>query len=295
MKNLVEVYCLADNFVNLVEQKKLGNRAGRKSMLAKADYITLAIMKQQYCIKTTKQLYEFVKAYMQKDFPPLPCYQQFNEGIKSTCRYLMMITSFLTNMNKQKGSDKHIVDSTPLTVCNNNYRFLAKIFKGLASSGKNMNGWFWGFKLHLIINLNMEIESITISGGSTSDSAVLGGDFIEGLRGWLVGDKGYISPEKADQLAKKGLNLITKPLKNMKKPPMTSLQNYLLSKRQMIESTISTLKHRLLLINHYARSIEGYFVNIFAAIITYSINLKSSKSKFKNMFNHNDFSTLAIS
>jgi hypothetical protein len=37
-------------------------------------------------------------------------------------------------------------------VCNNQYRFIAKLFKGLARSGKNLNGWFWGFKLHLIIN-----------------------------------------------------------------------------------------------------------------------------------------------
>ncbi len=81
MKNIVEVYCLIDNFVKMIESKNTKILVGRKSALSKTDYITLALFKQEHGIKTTKQLYEFVRDYMQKDFPPLPSYQQFNEGI----------------------------------------------------------------------------------------------------------------------------------------------------------------------------------------------------------------------
>jgi hypothetical protein len=279
MKNIIEVYCLVDNFVKLIEQKEKKSLAGRKSTLSKTDYITLAIFKQTNGISTTKHLYEFVKMYMQRDFPPLPSYQQFNHGIKSIFRYLMAIMWLLTKMNRKKGSDKHIVDSTPLPVCNNQYRFMAKIFKGLASSGKNLNGWFWGFKLHLIINHNMEIESVKISNGSSHDLSALEGDFIEGIRGWLVGDKGYIGEKKAKELSKKGIRLLTKPRKNMSKRPAMPIQNFLLSKRQSVESTLSCLKHRLGAINKYARSIEGFFVHVFSAIVIYSFDLIFKKDR----------------
>jgi hypothetical protein len=280
MKNIVEVYCFVDNFVKMIEVKGTKKLVGRKGILTKTDYVTLTILKQDLGIKTTKQLYEFVQEYMRKDFPRLPSYQQFNDGIKSTFRYCISIAWILTKMTRQKGSKYHIVDSSPLPVCNNQHRFAAKLFKGLARSGKNLNGWFWGFKLHLIINHNMEIESIRISDGSTRDSSVLEGDFIDMIRGWLVGDKGYIGKEKAKELASKNIRLVTKPRKNMLHCPATPVQNYLLSKRQSIESVFSYLKHRLSAVNSYARSIEGFFVNVFSAIITYTLNLKDKNMPY---------------
>lgn len=269
MKNLVETYCFVDNFIKLIDSKNKKVLVGRKGMLSKTDYVVLAILKQKFGFKTTKQLYNFSNEYMKKDFPSFPSYQQFNEGIKDTFRYFVLITWILTKQTRKKGSKYHIVDSTPLPVCNNQYRFLSKVFKGLATSGKNLNGWFWGFKLHLIINDNMEIESIKITNGSTSDSAALEGDFIEQISGWLVGDKGYIGAKKSQKLANKGIRLVTKTRKNMKKYPALPIHNYLLSKRQAIEAVFSSLKHRLLAINSYARSAEGFFVNVFASIVTY--------------------------
>ena len=61
-------------------------------------------------------------------------------------------------------------------------------FKGLAAAGKNMHGWFWGFKLHLIVNHNMEIESIKITNGSASDVSVLDEKMLQGIAGILVQD-----------------------------------------------------------------------------------------------------------
>ena len=291
MKNIVEVYCFIDNFVKRIESKSTKSLVGRKSALSKTDYITLAILKQEYGIKTTKQLYEFVQSYMKKDFPPLPSYQQFNDGIKSTFRYFVIIVWLLAKRTRKKEAKYHIVDSSPLPVCNNQYRFLAKVFKGLARPGKDLNGWFWGFKLHLIINQDMEIESIRISDGSMHDIDALESDFIEGIRGWLVGDKGYIGQRKAQELAEKDIRLVTRSRANMGKKPALPIHNYLLSKRQAIESTFSYLKHRLSALNGYARSAEGFFVNVFAAIVTYTLKHK----KNENMLLIQDFSMFLIS
>lgn len=288
MKNIVEVYCLVDNLVKQIDAKNT-KTVGRPGILSKSCYVTLAIFKQTYGIKTIAHLYEFAKEFLRGHFPNLPSYQQFSEGIKNTFRYFLVITYFITQTNRKKKSNKHIVDSTPVPVCRNQHRFKSKIFKGLAGPGKNMHGWFFGFKLHLIINNDMEIESIAITSGSTHDSKVLDGDFIDELFGWIVGDKGYTGKEIKERLAKKGLNLVTKPRKNMLQLPTLKIHQYLLSRRKIVESVFNSLKNNLTSFSSYSRSIEGFFVNVLSAIVTYSINLK------KNIFDYQAISDLSIS
>jgi len=64
----------------------------------------------------------------------------------------------------------------------------------------------------------------------------------------------------------------------MKKYPAKPIHNYLLSKRQSIESVFSSLKHRLLALNSYARSPEGFFVNVFASIVTYIFDKQAKET-----------------
>jgi hypothetical protein len=269
MKNIVEVYCLIDNFVKKIQAIEGKKKVGRKSVLTESDFITLAVIRQNYGIKTIKQFYDFVKDRMQSEFPQIPSYQQFNSGMINAFPYVCSIVWILSKINKNRTTNYHIVDSTPLPVCNNQRRFAAKIFRGAASSGKNLDGWFWGFKLHLIINDNMQIESIRITGGSTSDINALDEAFTKKISGFLVGDKGYLSKKKAATLAKRGITLITKPRKNMKQYPTTSTQRYLLSQRQKIEGVFGSLKHRLLLISRVARSPQGFFMGVFSALLYY--------------------------
>ena len=52
MKNIVEFYCLIDNFVKKINSEKQKREVGRKPMLSKIDYIFLSILKQEYGFKT---------------------------------------------------------------------------------------------------------------------------------------------------------------------------------------------------------------------------------------------------
>ena len=51
------------------------------------------------------------------------------------------------------------IDSTPLPVCHNRRIERHKVFAGLAARGKTSMGWFYGFKLHLIVNDQGELIS----------------------------------------------------------------------------------------------------------------------------------------
>ena len=135
-----------------------------------------------------------------------------------------------------------------------------------------MNGWYYGFKLHAIINNDMDIVSFKFSSGSVSDIAALDSYMIKGISGYLVGDKGYIGSKKAKELKSCGVNLITKSRKNMKKTPIDKRLLSMLNRRQIVETSFSILKDRLQIINKKARSITSFFSQALSAILTYILN-----------------------
>ena len=70
-----------------------------------------------------------------------------------------------------------------------------RVFKGLAGRGKSSTGWFYGFKVHIVINNLGEIINLKITSGSVHDVAVLE-SLTQELKGILLGDKGYLSKAK---------------------------------------------------------------------------------------------------
>ena len=272
ISNLEETYCLIDNLTSLIDQKMQISKVGRKKKLSRSELLTIAMIKQKLGITTNKQLYFLIKKYMKKDFPEMPSYQQFCFGLESNFWHLGIMNSMLFELGKQKKSDFYVIDSTPLPLCSVGYRFRSRLGKGLASSGKNMNGWYFGFKLHLIINKNMSIVSFKFTKGSTSDITALDAKMVAGIAGYLIGDKGYLGIKKAKELKKLNINLITKPRKNMKKLPISKQLLKMLSRRQIVETSFSILKDRLQIINKKARSIASFFSQALSAIFTYTLD-----------------------
>ncbi len=76
-------------------------------------------------------------------------------------------------------------------------------------------GWFYGFKLHLVVNHQGEILALKVTAGNVDDREPVR-ELAKELTGSLYGDKGYLSQELADDLAKTGVTFITKKRRNMK-------------------------------------------------------------------------------
>jgi len=79
-------------------------------------------------------------------------------------------------------------------------------------------GWFYGFKLHIVINDKGEILDSLFTQGNVDDREPLKNkDFHDILFGKLFADKGYISKELTEALFVDGLHLITSIRNNKKK------------------------------------------------------------------------------
>ncbi|MBY2898309.1 hypothetical protein AE938_05410 [Bacteroides fragilis] len=78
------------------------------------------------------------------------------------------------------------VDSTPLRICRTQRILIHKIIEGLAERGKCSMGWFFGFKLHLIINDKGEILNFMFTRRNVDDRESLKQDrFMENIKGKL--------------------------------------------------------------------------------------------------------------
>jgi hypothetical protein len=91
----------------------------------------------------------YVQKHMQKDFPETVSNNRFVELTKKVC---VPMTLFLKTCCLGDCTGISFVDSTPLRVCKNKRIKRNKVFKGIATTGMSTMGWFYGFKLHLLIN-----------------------------------------------------------------------------------------------------------------------------------------------
>jgi hypothetical protein len=131
----------------------------------------------------------------------------------------------------------------PLAVCHNARIHQHRVFAGRAARGKTSVGWFYGFKLHLVVNDQGEILAFCLTPGNVDDRHPVP-KLATGLVGKLFGDKGYLSQPLAQQLlVTHGLHLITKLRKKMHNRLLDWSDKLLLRKRAIIETITDQLKN----------------------------------------------------
>jgi hypothetical protein len=77
---------------------------------------------------------------------------------------------FLTARRLSASSHGNYIDATKLVVCHNKRIFSHKVFKGLANRGKSSTGWFFGLKLHAVINQYRQLVVFNITSGNVADN-----------------------------------------------------------------------------------------------------------------------------
>ncbi len=169
------------------------------------------------------------------------------------------------------------------------------MFKDFAARGKTTMGWFYGFKLHLIVNEQGELLAVHVTPGNIDDRKPLS-DMSKSLFGKLFGDKGYISQPLFKTLFKRGLELVTSLHKRMKGQLMLLSDRLMLRKRFIIETitdqlkNISQIEHTRVLdktapsgpVRH--RSSANFAVNLLAGLIAYTHQPKKSSLRLPTEF-----------
>ena len=263
----IDDFCIA--FEPIYNQSLIASGMKKRikpSAMSLSEIMTIIILFHCSNYRTFKKFYTgFLTEYHGNAFPDLVSYNRFIElkasALIPLCHYL--------NLKKGKATGISFVDSTSIKVCNNRRIPSHKVFKTLAKRGKNSMGWFYGFKLHLIINDQGELLAFKLTPGNVDDRKPVP-EMATDIFGKLFGDKGYISQPLFDQLLKNGVQLITKIRKNMKNILMPVVDKILLRKRALIETVNDQLKNISQIEHTRHRSVFNFMVNIVAGLIAYT-------------------------
>ncbi len=286
MKNLLcstpditEVFCQIDDFCHLFEMEinkvsekytdKLVKKsnAGRPQQLPTSEVMVICFMYHFSGYRTFKDYYcRHVITHLRNEFPQLVSYSRIVELQSKVVFHNLFFAMCLCENNACTGIS--IIDSFAISVCHNKRISSNRVFKGLAQRGKTSMGWFFGFKLHVVINPHGEIVNFTITPGNTSDANHDVIDSItKGIWGKLLADKGYIGLFK--RLYERGIHLIHGIRSNMKNILMPLFDKLLSRKRGTIETVGGIMKSQLSLVHHRHRSPINWFSHIFSTITAY--------------------------
>lgn len=275
--NTLPIFCDVDDFCQTfapVWQQFLlpaqPKQRDRKFGLCLSEVMTIVIQFHLSGYRTFKAYYtEQVLVHQRAEFPGLVSYNRFIELFPLTfvplCVYLK--TRFGTC------SGLSFVDSTKLSVCHNRRIWGHQVFADYAQRGKTSVDWFYGFKLHLVVNDCGELLSVTLTPGNVDDRAVVPA-LVKDLFGKLFGDKGYISQPLFEQLFQDGVQLITKLKKNMKERLLPEFDKLILRKRGIVESIVDQLKNISQIEHTRHRSVYNCFVNVIAGLVAYTFREK---------------------
>ncbi|OKO96963.1 transposase [Xenorhabdus eapokensis] len=152
-----------------------------------SEIMTILILFHMSHYRDFKNFYlKHIWQYHHRDFSTLLSYTRFISVAPSV---LVPLCSYLTQL-KGKPTGIAFIDSTSLSVCHNIRIPRHKVFAGIAQRGKNSMGWFYGFKLHLVVNHQGEILALKVTAGNVDDREPVR-ELTTELMGSLYGDKGY--------------------------------------------------------------------------------------------------------
>lgn len=258
----------------------------KPSRLCLSEIMTIAVNFHLSGFRTFKDYYtKHVCRYLHNEFPHLVSYNRFVELMQGA---LIPLAVYLKRCRLAKATGISFIDSTTLKVCHNRRIHQHKVFGELAQRGKTSMGWFYGFKLHLIVNEKGDLLSVALTPGNVDDRNLsLMKKLTKSVTGKLFGDKGYLSKKLFNFLLRKGIQLFTKLRNNMKNKLMPLFDKLLLRKRAMIESINDELKNICQIEHTRHRSPVNFLTNLFSGLIAYTFFPKKPSVRFVEPFKLN--------
>jgi hypothetical protein len=270
--DITALYCCLDDFCkvfadweahHLIPSAQTRQRAGK---LSRAEMLFIVVLFHLSPYRNFKVFYLYGIGHQHRDcFGALPHYDRFVSLMPRLFVPLMLLLHSLSG----EETGVYFADSTKLAVCHNRRIQRHQVFDSLAARGNTSMGWFFGLKLHFVINHQGQIMALKITPGNTADSAVLD-EITKHLTGKLYADKGYISRELFHRLWQRGLHLITGIRRNMRNHLMPLADKLMLRQRFLIETVLEILKCEMGLEHSRHRSPVNAMVHVLSCLVAYA-------------------------
>jgi hypothetical protein len=287
VNEVTEIFYLSDEFSkefaltfkkHVLHEDNGKKHRNKPNRLSDSEVMTILIAFHLSGMRNLKHFYLFYACrHLHEEFPDLVSYNRF---VELQQRVAFPLVLFLKTCRLGNCTGISFIDSTALKVCHIKREHSNKVFDGMATKGKSTLGWFFGFKLHIIINDKGEILSFVITQGNVDDRHPLSMEsFIRNVSGKLYADRGYVSQKLAEILFVDGIHFVAKMRNNMKGGELPLQDRLMLRKRAVIESVNDELKNICLIEHTRHRCFANFITNLIAGLLAYSFLPKKPSIK----------------
>lgn len=266
----VAIFCICDEVA-----KYLGLRDDPQCKMSTSELMTFAILSARYFQADYKKT-RLISLHL-KFFDKILSFSRIIRRIHAIPQETWMIVFYVLRMYLQKtDSEYFIVDSCPVCAYQNHKSFRAKIFKDKLYHGytASKKAYFFGLKIHMIIDASGVPIEFCITPGSTAD--------IEGLKllpcelpehSILLGDRAYTNYSLEDDLLEMmNIALCPKRRKNLARQH-TAIQEYVHSKKRNLVETVFSVIVSKMPRQIKARTEKGFILKVILFILAYSMGL----------------------
>jgi len=174
--DITALYCCLDDFCKVFEDWEAHRlipseqTRQRRGKLSRSEMLFIMVLFHLSPFKHFKAFYHYgIGQQHRACFGDLPHYNRFVSLMPRLFAPLMVLLHSLSGEH----TGLYFADSTKLAVCHNRRIHRHKVLDGLAARGKTSMGWFFGLKLHFVINHKGQIVALKITPGHIADSTVL--------------------------------------------------------------------------------------------------------------------------
>lgn len=241
---IIYVYCCVEEALSKISTVNLRTR-GFAPKLTDAEVITMELVGEFMGKDQDTSIWRYFRNSWHDWFPNLGSRSNFVKQSALLSDAKRRIHHWLVTEMGALDDDIHMVDGFPMPVCEMSRSARSKCFKGEAGYGycASKDKKYYGFEGYILINFNGIICDYTFAPANIDERDVVQ-DMTDNIHGLLIGDKGFIRPLLAEELATQHIDLQTPLRKNMKDERPKTFVQQLMKTRRLVETVIGQLAER---------------------------------------------------
>ena len=262
---MTEIYCFVDD--DLKANPRLADwrhSPNSRPNFTDAEVITIALMQGCLGVATLKKAYLLIAFNHRAAFPHLVSYKQWMQRLHALTTIIGHLFA-ATRGGAYAQLSCYILDSKPIPVCKPIRHHRVRLLReDGAYWAKTSCGWFFGFKLHLLMSVTGRILSAFLTPANFQDRDAAPALGLATGGGILLGDLGYRGAATARKIAEETELLVITPGDGGSRRALIS------SVRERVETLFSQLWNKFI-DRVFSRSWNGLWNTIKLKLLNYNL------------------------
>ena len=262
---MTDLYCFIDDYLKAHPHRAHWRSSpNSEPAFTDAEVLTIALMQSAFRVASLKHTYRLISLNFSEAFPKLCSYKQWIARLHRLCDLVGQIIEAARRCDGFHFS-LYAIDSKPIPVCKPiRHRVVRLLRDEGAYFGKTSAGWFFGFKLHVLINIEGQIVAAALTPANVADREPSVWLAAAADGGIIAADQAYGRDETCDAVEREAdMLVLTRKRTRPKKGLMSRV-------RQPIETFFAKLCHRFI-DKVYSRSWRGLWSTIKLKLLAYNL------------------------